>query len=85
MQKHAEHAESYADHAAATADHASAKQRASYQVTEHALTHKGTKQRVQQEPNFPRETRSAVRRPSWRALNYALGNELAGLLPLKVR
>ena len=52
MQKHAEHAESYADHAATTADHASAKQRASYQVTEHAPTHKGTKQRVPQKPNF---------------------------------
>ena len=52
VQKHAEHAESNTDHVAATADHASAKQRASYQVTEHAPTHKGTKQRVLQEPNF---------------------------------
>ena len=52
LQKHAEHAESNTDHVAATADHASAKQRASYQITEHAPTHKGTKQRVPQEPNF---------------------------------
>ena len=61
VQKHAEHAESYTDHVA-TADHASAKQRASYQVTEHAPTHKGTKQRVPQEPNFRCE-RSSGRWP----------------------
>ena len=53
-QKHAEHAESNTDHVAATADHASENNvlPTRYQVTEHAPTHKGTKQRVPQEPNF---------------------------------
>ena len=58
VQKHAEHAESYTGHVVTTADHASAKQRASYQVTEHAPTHKGTKPKVPQEPNFHRTTGS---------------------------
>ena len=71
VQKHAEHAESNTDHVAATADHASEKQRAPYQVTEHAPTHKGTKQRFPQKPNFRRggqwpksqKSRKPCRRP----------------------